>query len=49
MLEGKMDAHLDYEKNSTVGNNTGNSRNGSYPKKIQTEQGEAVIFHFVRP
>jgi len=43
MLEGKMDAHLGYEKNSVVGNNTGNSRNGSYPKKIQTEHGEAVI------
>ena len=38
-----MDAHLGYEKNSVTGNNTGNSRNGSYPKKIQTEHGEAVI------
>ena len=26
-----------------TGNNTGNSRNGSYPKKIQTEHGESVI------
>ena len=43
MLEGEMDAHLGYEKNSVAGNNTGNSRNGSYPKKIQTEHGEAVI------
>ena len=43
MLEGEMDAHLGYEKNSAAGNNTGNSRNGSYPKKIQTEHGEAVI------
>ena len=43
MLEGEMDAHLGYEKNSVTGNNTGNSRNGSYPKKIQTEHGEAVI------
>ena len=32
MLEGEMDAHLGYEKNSVAGNNTGNSRNGSYPK-----------------
>ena len=32
MLEGEMDAHLGYEKNSVTGNNTGNSRNGSYPK-----------------
>ena len=43
MLEGEMDVHLEYEKNSVVGNNSGNSRNGSYPKKIQTERGEAVI------
>ena len=43
MLEGEMDAHLGYEKNSFSGRNSGNSRNGSYPKKIQTEHGEAVI------
>ena len=43
MLEGEMDAHLGYEKNSVTGNNSGNSRNGSYPKKIQTEHEEAVI------
>ena len=43
MLEGEMDAHLGYEKNSVTDNNSGNSRNGSYPKKIQTEHGEAVI------
>lgn len=34
MLEGEMDAHLGYEKNSIAGNNSGNSRNGSYPKKV---------------
>ena len=38
-----MDAHLGYEKNSVTGNNSGNSRNGSYSKKIQTEHGEAAI------
>ncbi len=43
MLEGEMDAHLGYEKDSMTGNNTGNSRNGSYPKRIQTEHGESVI------
>ena len=43
MLEGEMDAHLGHEKNSVVGNNNGNSRNGSYPKRIQTEHGKAVI------
>lgn len=43
MLEGEMDSHLGYEKHSPAGNNTGNSRNGSFPKKIQTEHGESVI------
>ena len=33
MLEGEMDAHLGYEKNSISGNNSGNSRNGSYRRK----------------
>lgn len=26
-----------------MGNNTGNSRNGTFPKKIQTEHGESII------
>ena len=43
MLEGEMDVHLGYEKNSVSGHNSGNSPNGSYPKKIQTEHDEAVI------
>ena len=43
MLEGEMDAHWGYEKDSVAGNNSDNSRIGSYPKKIQTEHGEAVI------
>ena len=43
MLEGQVDAHLGYEKNSVAGNNSGNSRNSSYPKKIQTEHEESVI------
>jgi hypothetical protein len=43
MLQGEMDAHLGYEKNDVAGNNTGNSRNGSYPKTIQTEHGESTI------
>ena len=38
-----MDSHLGYEKSSKEGNNSGNSRNGSYPKKIQGTYGEAVI------
>ena len=43
MLEGEMDAHWGYEKDSVAGNNSDNSRIGSYPKKIQTEHREAVI------
>ncbi len=43
MLEGEMDAHRDYEKNFVTGNNTSNSRNGNYPKKIQTKHGESNI------
>ena len=43
MLEGEMDYHLGYEKNSPKGNNSGNSRNGAFPKTIQTEHGKAVI------
>ncbi|WP_458692885.1 IS256 family transposase [Butyricimonas virosa] len=43
MLQGEMDAHLGYEKHSPDGNNSGNSRNGSFPKKIQTEHGESII------
>lgn len=43
MLQGEMDAHLGYEKNDVAGNNTGNSRNGIFPKTIQTEHGESTI------
>lgn len=43
MLESEMDDHLGYEKHSALGNNSGNSRNGSYIKRIQTEQGEQKI------
>ncbi len=43
LLQGEMDAHLGYEKHSISGNNSGNSRNGSFPKKIQTEHGEQII------
>lgn len=44
MLEGEIDVHLGYEKNSASGNNSGNSRNSKSSKKIQTEHGESVIF-----
>ncbi len=43
MLQGEMDAHLGYDKHSTNGYNSGNSRNGRFSKKIQSEHGEDII------
>lgn len=43
LLESEMDSHLGYEKGSKEGINTGDSRNGKYTKKIQTEHGEGQI------
>ena len=43
MLQGEMDSHLGYERHSQEGYNTGNSRNGSFPKCIQTEHGAQTI------
>lgn len=43
MLEAEMDEHLGYEKNSNLGDNTGNSRNGYNKKTIQTELGKSEI------
>lgn len=43
MLEGELDSHLGYDKHEPSGKNSGNSRNGSYKKKIQTEHGESII------
>ena len=44
MLKGELDDHLGYEKHSKEGHNTGNSRNGSYPKKVKTESlGDLVL------
>ncbi len=37
MLKGELDEHLGYEKHSKEGHNSGNSRNGSYSKKVKTE------------
>lgn len=43
MLESELDEHLGYEKNSVMGNNSGNSRNGYGKKIIKTELGESEI------
>ena len=37
MLKAELDEHLGYEKHSPDGRNSGNSRNGSYKKKVKTE------------
>lgn len=44
MLKGELDEHLGYEKYSKEGHNSGNSRNGSYSKKVKTESlGDLVL------
>lgn len=43
MLECEMDEHLGYDKNSILGNNSGNSRNGHTTKTIATHYGESEI------
>jgi putative transposase len=43
MLEAELEEHLGYEKNSIIGNNSGNSRNGYGHKTIKSELGETEI------
>ncbi|NCT76176.1 MAG: hypothetical protein GXC78_16705 [Chitinophagaceae bacterium] len=44
MLQGELDEHLGYEKHSKDGHNSGNSRNGSYTKKVKIESlGDLVL------
>jgi putative transposase len=43
LLKAEMSHLLGYDKHSTVGNNSGNSRNGSYGKKVKTSQGEIEV------
>jgi putative transposase len=44
MLQGELDEHLGYQKHSTNGYNSGNSRNGSYKKTITSEAvGDLVL------
>lgn len=44
MLQAELDEHLGYEKHSTEGYNTGNSRNGSFKKKVVSDSvGEVVL------
>lgn len=44
MLQAELDDHLGYEKYGRSGNKNGNSRNGSYSKKVKTESlGDMVL------
>lgn len=38
-MEGEITHHLGYEKNDPSGDGTGNSRNGTYPKKVKSKSG----------
>jgi putative transposase len=42
-MDGELTHHLGYEKNSIAGNNSGNSRNGKYPKTVKGKNGELTI------
>jgi len=42
-LEAEMTGHLGYEKNSSTGDNSGNSRNGHTEKTVLLENQEAII------
>ena len=44
LLRAELDVHLGYEKHKTEGNNSGNSRNGSFSKTIKSETfGDMVL------
>lgn len=43
MLEAEMDEHLGYDKNSVLGNNSGNSRNGYSRKTVISDYGESEV------
>ena len=43
MLETELSEELGYERYEAKGRNSGNSRNGHYPKKMRTSSGETTI------
>ncbi|HTM66631.1 MAG TPA: IS256 family transposase [Flavipsychrobacter sp.] len=48
MLKAELDEHLGYQKHSKEGHNSGNSRNGSYSKKVKTESLGDVVLNIPR-
>jgi transposase-like protein len=43
MLEAELSDHLGYEPYEAKGRNSGNNRNGRYPKKVRSSEGETTI------
>lgn len=43
ILDAEMTEHLGYPKKSPEGNNSGNSRNGKYPKSVITQSGNLTL------
>jgi len=43
MLESELTEHLGYPKHSSIGNNSGNSRNGKTTKTIKSDEGQIEI------
>lgn len=43
MLDAELTAQLGYEPYEARGRNSGNSRNGHYPKKVRTSNGETEV------
>ena len=48
MLKAELDAHLGYEKHSKEGYGSGNSRNGTYGKKMKTENLGDIVLNIPR-
>ena len=45
LLQSELTAMLGYEKHSTDGYNTGNSRNGSYTRSLDTKYGKSESYN----
>jgi transposase-like protein len=48
MLQAELDEHLGYQKYAKEGNNSGNSRNGSYFKKVKSDSVGDLLLNIPR-
>ena len=48
MLQSELEEHLGYPKHTKEGYNTGNSRNGTFPKTVITENVGEVMLNIPR-